>query len=304
MLKDPSSGVKSGAEQSAVDRIGTEHGNGPVQVLLAGFPPLEHLAVVSNDAVKQAAEDMGYEDHITETGTEWADEVSTDNMADNEVSAGSSSWAAIVRAGAEHLAKTNPGNARDCGQVSANASDFVIPPNQSSNMTKRGSSSIRSQGTRSVHGGGLNLSEGLMNLSLALDGPEVQHKTTVEPIFLAYKCVSLEVGRLSLMQIATVVVQSLGDEGVVDAVQPMRSGWWIYLKTKADQERLVQSGITVAGKYIQLRSEFWSANVKSVKITLRDLPLHCVDNAEVLEAVSHLCTVLSPVQYGTLWHNG
>ncbi len=44
--------------------------------------------------------------------------------------------------------------------------------------------------------------------------------------------------------------------------------------------------------------------MKSVKITLRDLPLHCVDNAEVLEAVSCLCTVLSPVQYGTLWHNG
>ncbi len=78
-----------------------------------------------------------------------------------------------------------------------------------------------------------------MNLSPALDGPEVQHKMTVEPVFLAYKHVSPEVGRLSLMQIATAVVQLLGDDGVVDAVQPMRSRWWIYLRTKADHETLV-----------------------------------------------------------------
>ncbi len=173
-------------------------------------------------------------------------------MADSEVSASSSSWAAVVKAGAECLARTNPGNSRECGQVGANADDFVILPNQTSSIAKQGNGNVRSYGTRSACGGGSNLSEGQVNLSPALDGPEVQHKMTVEPIFLAYKWVSLKAGRLSLMQIATVVVQTLGDEDVVDAVQPMRSGWWIYLKMKADQERLVQSGITVAGKYIQL----------------------------------------------------
>ncbi len=46
------------------------------------------------------------------------------------------------------------------------------------------------------------------------------------------------------------------------------------------------------------------SNVKSVKVTLCDLPLHCVDNSQVLEIVSQHCTLLSPVQYGTLWHYG
>ncbi len=51
-----------------------------------------------------------------------------------------------------------------------------------------------------------------------LSGPEVQHKTAVEPVFLACKRVSPEAGHLSLMQIATAVVQALGDESVVNAV--------------------------------------------------------------------------------------
>ena len=35
--------------------------------------------------------------------------------------------------------------------------------------------------------------------------------------------------RHTLMQIATVVADALGDDMAVDAVQPMRIGWWIYL---------------------------------------------------------------------------
>ncbi len=56
------------------------------------------------------------------------------------------------------------------------------------------------------------------------------------------------------MQVATAVVQSLGDDMAVDAVQPVRTGWWIYLCTHTDHAHLVAQGITLAGKYIPLRS--------------------------------------------------
>ncbi len=70
MLKDSSSGVESEAEHRVVDGTGSDQDTGSVQVSLASFLPLKHSTVVSKDVVKQAAEDMGYEDHITETGTE------------------------------------------------------------------------------------------------------------------------------------------------------------------------------------------------------------------------------------------
>ena len=39
------------------------------------------------------------------------------------------------------------------------------------------------------------------------------------------------------MQIATAVVVALNDDAqAVDAVQPMKSGWWIYLCMNADRE--------------------------------------------------------------------
>ena len=80
------------------------------------------------------------------------------------------------------------------------------------------------------------------------------------------------------MQIACAVVEALNDPQVVDAIQPMKSGWWIYVQTNADHERLVMQGLTVAGKHIPLRSEFHTTRKRTVKIMIRDLPLHAVDN--------------------------
>ncbi len=42
-----------------------------------------------------------------------------------------------------------------------------------------------------------------------------------------------------LMQIACSVVEALNDMAAVDAVQPMKTGWWIYLHMQADHDRLV-----------------------------------------------------------------
>ncbi len=118
-------------------------------------------------------------------------------------------------------------------------------------------------------------------------GQELQHKSLVEPVFLVYQLVSSGFEeRISLMQIACAVVQTLNDVHSVDAVQPMRTGWLIYFQTQADWECLVVQGLTIAGNYIQLQNDLRSSARMTVKITLRDLPLHAVDNAQVLEVLS------------------
>ncbi len=106
----------------------------------------------------------------------------------------------------------------------------------------------------------------------------MQHKSHVEPVFLAYNRVSRGDQWVTLMQIANAVVDALNDSLAVDAVQPMKSGWWIYVQTTADQERLVAQGITVAGKHVPLRSELVTSRKRTVKIMVHDLPLHTVDN--------------------------
>ncbi len=49
------------------------------------------------------------------------------------------------------------------------------------------------------------------------------------------------------MCMASAVVQALKDDTAIDAVQPMRNGWLIYVCTMADHAHLVSTGITIAG---------------------------------------------------------
>ena len=136
-------------------------------------------------------------------------------------------------------------------------------------------------------------------------GQELQHKSLVEPIFLAYKRVSSGEGeRITLMQIACSVVEALADRSAVDAVQPMRTGWLIYIRTQTDCDRLVSQGLIIAGKHVQLRSKSNASQKKMVKITICDLPVHAVDNEQVLEAVSASWPVVSEVLYSTVWYEG
>ena len=177
------------------------------------------------------------------------------------------------------------------------------------------------RGGRSVRGrGGLDHREALRQLSKNnsvsetnlsadnaylpdFDAPQVSHKSTVNPVFLAYSRVSTG-QRIPLIQIATAVVQALKDETAVNTIQPMHSGWWIYLKTEMDHQRLVNVGMTIAGRYVQLRMEMRPRNKTSVKITIKDLPLYDVDNSEVLEMLSDICSVQSEVNYSTIWFKG
>ncbi len=115
---------------------------------------------------------------------------------------------------------------------------------------------------------------------------------------------SVEGARISLIQIAQSVIQAMRDDLVLDAVQPMKMGWYIYMCTVSDRMKLVAMGITVAGRYIQLRSEFHPEAKKSLKVTLHDLPLHSVGNEEVLHALNDICCITSTVNYANVWLNG
>ncbi len=189
-------------------------------------------------------DEMCYEDHVTTRGMEWVDAT---EIAVNDVAGNVSAWTEVVKSKANQIAKANPA---PYPGLHMGVTDFVIPPNCESPRVSQHSCPARStQGwfigtdvVRTQTGG----------LLPDLSGSEVQHKSTVEPVYLAYKRISTEAGRLSLIQVATAVVQALHDNTAVDAVQLMRNGWWIYMKTNADCNKLVTSGITIVGKHIQL----------------------------------------------------
>ena len=90
------------------------------------------------------------------------------------------------------------------------------------------------------------------------DGPAMQHKTDIPPIFLGYARVCVANECIPLIQITEAVLKAMGTDNVLDAVQPMRTGWYIYMKTEADHDILVKKGITVAGKYVMLHSDMHS----------------------------------------------
>ncbi len=84
------------------------------------------------------------------------------------------------------------------------------------------------------------------------DGIAMQHKTDIPPIFLGYTRVCAASELIPLIQIAEAVLKAMGTDNVLDVVQPMHTGWYIYMKTEVDHETLVRKGITVAGKHVML----------------------------------------------------
>ncbi len=131
----------------------------------------------------------------------------------------------------------------------------------------------------------------------------LQHKAEVAPIFLGYNRVNAEGQHIPLVQVTAAIVQVMGNPDLLDAVQPMKNGWYIYMTTNADRTRLVSLGLNVAGKYIELRSDT-RAGKSAIKVTLKDLPLHSISNEDVLDALKQHCTVASEVKYSNLWYNG
>ena len=93
----------------------------------------------------------------------------------------------------------------------------------------------------------------------------------------------------------------MGDTDSLDAVQPMKAGWYIYMSTLTDQETLLSRGINVAGKYVTLKADARPIQKTSIKIMFKDLPLHSISN-EVLDMVKEHCLVTSEVKYANLCH--
>ncbi len=140
--------------------------------------------------------------------------------------------------------------------------------------------------------------------SSAFKGVAMDHVMEVPPIFLAYKRVSKEGQQISLVQVASVILRVMKDEMVLDAVQPMKAGWYIYMHTLKDRVALVANGVTIAGRYIQLQSKVRPEKQRLVRITLKDLPLHSVSNEDVLEAIRNICHVTLLVKYANVWYDG
>ncbi len=131
----------------------------------------------------------------------------------------------------------------------------------------------------------------------------LQHKAEVAPIFLGYNRVNADGQCIPLVQVVAAIIQSMGNPDLLDAVQPMKNGWYIYMTTNADRTRLVGLGLNVAGKHIELCSDT-RAGKSAVKVTLKDLLLHSISNKDVLDALKQHCTVASEVKYSNLWHDG
>ncbi len=135
-------------------------------------------------------------------------------------------------------------------------------------------------------------------------GPSLNHRAEVPPIFLAYRWVYAEGQKLPLVQVATSIIQAMGTHVKLDAIQLMRTGWNIYMHTLLDHTQLIEKGIHLTGKFVLLCSESQAGAQWSVKVMIKDLPLHSVGNEDMLEEVKKVCKVTSIVHYANLWYNG
>ncbi len=75
------------------------------------------------------------------------------------------------------------------------------------------------------------------------------------------------------------------------------------MKTEADRATLMVTGINLAGKHVSLNTARCE-NSDTVKIIIKDLPLHEVSNQEVLVAVKEAFEVLSEVKYSNVFVDG
>ncbi len=104
------------------------------------------------------------------------------------------------------------------------------------------------------------------------DQPVLSHKPEVAPVFLNFKCMAREGIKIPLIEVAATVGQVVGDTHV-DGVQPMHSGWQIYVKTDKDHEVLITQGIQLAGKWISLQAPTQTPGFSmNAKIILRSSP--------------------------------
>ena len=81
--------------------------------------------------------------------------------------------------------------------------------------------------------------------------PMLEHKPQVSPVFVNYKHISFEGHCTPLIDVAVAVGKVVGDINV-NAIQPTRNGWQIYIKTEKDRAVLIALGLDIAGKHVSL----------------------------------------------------
>ncbi len=134
----------------------------------------------------------------------------------------------------------------------------------------------------------------------------LEHKPEVQPVFLGFKRVAREGYKIPLIQVAAAVGDVVGKQNI-DAVQLIKSGWQIYVRTEADRLKLMSTRIELVGKSIDLLALVRDPNfTPNVKIILKDLPLNEVTNDRVLLALKNLegVEVQSPVKYSNIFVDG
>ena len=131
----------------------------------------------------------------------------------------------------------------------------------------------------------------------------LEHTPQVCPVLVHYKKVSSEGYCTPLIDVVVAVGKAVG-EANVDAVQPTKNGWQIYVKTEVDHTALLAAGLDLAGKHISLESHSFSTSSPTVKIVVKDLPLHEVTNEDVLEAVKQVAPVMLMIKYANIWIDG
>ncbi len=111
--------------------------------------------------------------------------------------------------------------------------------------------------------------------------------------------------KIPLIQIASTVGLVVGEVNV-DAIQPLKNGWQIYVKTEKDCINLMVTGIEIIGNSIDLQAPVHDLNNSSVKLVLKDLPLNEVGNDQVLSALKKVegIDIKSQVKYCNIYIDG
>ncbi len=89
----------------------------------------------------------------------------------------------------------------------------------------------------------------------------------------------------------------------IDGIQALKAGWNIYMKTEVDCAVLLLVGINLTGRHMTL-IPYRCENNDSVKIIIKDLPLHEVLNQDVLSSVKEHLDILSDVKYSNVYVDG
>ena len=112
-------------------------------------------------------------------------------------------------------------------------------------------------------------------------GTASEHVTQIRLVFLAYNRVAVEGHHIPISEVVSALAYTVGNVNQIDGIQVMQSGWNIYMKTEQDRAQLLMTRINLARRHISLSVSRRDQGY-TVKIIVKDLPLHKISNGVVL----------------------